>query len=154
VHKCHLHSFLMSHKNLKFIRCSTKPITHICNRTQKLTRLISATTSIQLAVVRWNRNWCKRKHAQTYLYYDQVARLPLSREIKSFWGVHSRATYISEIKAGGRKRTGAGITQRYSAGLRADDRDLSPGRVWEFFSSPPRPDRLWGPYPMDTRDKS
>jgi hypothetical protein len=22
---------------------------------------------------------------------------------------------------------------------------LSPGRFWEFFSSPPRPDRLWGP---------
>jgi hypothetical protein len=22
---------------------------------------------------------------------------------------------------------------------------LSPGRGWEFFSSPPRPDRLWGP---------
>jgi len=23
--------------------------------------------------------------------------------------------------------------------------DSSPGWGWEFFSSPPRPDRLWGP---------
>jgi len=30
----------------------------------------------------------------------------------------------------------------------------NPDRVWEFFSSPPLPDQLWGPlssYPMATR---
>jgi len=35
-------------------------------------------------------------------------------------------------------------------------RDLSPGRGWEFFSSPPCPDQLWGgghptSYPTGTR---
>jgi hypothetical protein len=29
-------------------------------------------------------------------------------------------------------------------GYGLDDRGSSPGRGWEFFSSPPRPDRLWG----------
>jgi hypothetical protein len=38
------------------------------------------------------------------------------------------------------------IAQRYCAGLRARwSGGSSPGRGWEFFSSPPRPDRLWGP---------
>jgi hypothetical protein len=30
-------------------------------------------------------------------------------------------------------------------GYGLDDRGSSPGRGWEFFSSPPCPDRLWGP---------
>jgi hypothetical protein len=35
--------------------------------------------------------------------------------------------------------------QWYSAGLREDNRDSkSPGRSWEFFSSPLRLDRFWG----------
>jgi hypothetical protein len=43
-------------------------------------------------------------------------------------------------------RSGAGIAQWYSSGLRAGwSGGSSPGRGWEFFSSPPRPDRLWSP---------
>jgi hypothetical protein len=38
-------------------------------------------------------------------------------------------------------RTRAGIPQWYSAELRAG----CPGRGWVLFSSPPHPDRLWGP---------
>jgi len=34
------------------------------------------------------------KHAQTSLYYDQVAWLPISRAINSFRELHSRTTYI------------------------------------------------------------
>jgi hypothetical protein len=38
----------------------------------------------------------------------------------------------------------AGLAQWYRAGLRAGwPSGSSPGRGWEFFSSPPRPDRLW-----------
>jgi hypothetical protein len=43
---------------------------------------------------------------------------------------------------------GAGIAQWYSAGVRGwmmGGGGSSPGRGWEFFSSPSRPDRLWGP---------
>jgi hypothetical protein len=49
-----------------------------------------------------------------------------------------------------KKLTGAGIAQWYSAGLRAGwSGGSSPGRGWEFISSPPRPDRLWGsPSPL------
>jgi len=36
-----------------------------------------------------------------------------------------------------------GIAQWYSVGLRAGISRT--GRGWEFFSSAPRPDRLWGP---------
>jgi hypothetical protein len=39
--------------------------------------------------MRLNRKWCKSKHAQTCLYYDQVAWLPLSRAMKSFQELHS-----------------------------------------------------------------
>jgi len=40
---------------------------------------------------------------------------------------------------------GTGITKWFSAGLRAGWLKFeSPGTGWEFFSSPPRPDRLWG----------
>jgi hypothetical protein len=41
----------------------------------------------------------------------------------------------------------AGLAQWYSAGLRAGllGEGSSPGRGWEFFSSPPPPDLLWGP---------
>jgi len=41
------------------------------------TLLISSTTSTQLASMRWNRKWCKSKHAQTCLYYDQITWLLL-----------------------------------------------------------------------------
>jgi hypothetical protein len=30
-------------------------------------------------------------------------------------------------------------------GYRLNDQGSSPSRGWEFLSSPPRPDRLWGP---------
>jgi hypothetical protein len=40
-------------------------------------------------------------------------------------------------------QTGAGIAQRYSTGLQAwMIGDSSPGKGWEFSSTPPRPDRL------------
>jgi hypothetical protein len=42
--------------------------------------------------------------------------------------------------------SGAGIAQWYSAGLWARWSGVSsPSRGWEFFSSPPRPNRLWSP---------
>jgi hypothetical protein len=43
----------------------------------------------QLMLMRCNRNWCKLKHAQTCIYYDQVAWLPLSRAIKPSRELHS-----------------------------------------------------------------
>jgi len=57
-------------------------------------RLIGATSPRQLALIRWNRNWCKLKHAQTCPYDDQIAWLPWSRAIKSFQELHSRIMYI------------------------------------------------------------
>jgi len=41
----------------------------------------------------------------------------------------------------------ARIAQWYNVGLRARWRGVRscPDRGWELFSSPPRPDRLWGP---------
>jgi hypothetical protein len=33
----------------------------------------------------------------------------------------------------------------WGLGYWLDDRGSIPGRGWEFFSSPPRPARLWGP---------
>jgi hypothetical protein len=41
-----------------------------------------------------NGNWCKLKHAQTHLYYDQIAGLPLSRAIKLFRERHSQNMYV------------------------------------------------------------
>jgi hypothetical protein len=35
------------------------------------------------------------------------------------------------------------VTRRWAAGWMIAG--SSPGRSWEFFSSPPRPDRIWGP---------
>jgi hypothetical protein len=46
--------------------------------------------------MRWNHNWCKLKHAQTCLYYDQVAWLPVSGAVKSFRKLHSHTwIYLS-----------------------------------------------------------
>jgi hypothetical protein len=70
------------------IHCS-KNRSFIFMTRRRNTRLISATTSTPLELVRLNRNWCKLKHAQTNLYYDQVAWLPLSSAIKSFRKLHS-----------------------------------------------------------------
>jgi len=39
------------------------------------------------------------KHAQTCLYYEQVAWLPLSSAIKSFRERHSHTTYIRHVRA-------------------------------------------------------
>jgi len=33
----------------------------------------------------------------------------------------------------------------HDAGLRTGRSGFDPGGCWEFFSSPPRPERLWGP---------
>jgi len=35
------------------------------------------------------------------------------------------------------------VLQRWSTGWMIGG--SSPGRGWEFYASPPRPDRLWGP---------
>jgi hypothetical protein len=36
----------------------------------------------------WNRKWCNLKHAHRFLYYDQVARIPLRSAIKPFRELH------------------------------------------------------------------
>jgi hypothetical protein len=55
------------------------------------TRLVSVTTSTKEELICWNHTWCKLKHAETCLYYDQVAWPPLSPAIKWFRELHSRA---------------------------------------------------------------
>jgi hypothetical protein len=54
----------------------------------------SATTSTQLALTSLNHTWCKLKHAQTCLYYDQVAWLPLRSAVKQFRGLYSHTVYL------------------------------------------------------------
>jgi len=44
----------------------------------------------------WNRNWCKKKHAQTCLYYDQVTWLPLRWAIKPFRELRSHTIYLTD----------------------------------------------------------
>jgi hypothetical protein len=51
------------------------------------THLISWTTSTQLALMCWTLNCCKLKRAQTCLYYDHIAWLPLSCSIKPFQNI-------------------------------------------------------------------
>jgi hypothetical protein len=68
------------------------------------TRLISATTFTQLALMCWNCNSCKLKHAQTRLYYDQVARLPSQRSVKSFRELYSHIMYTVYWKVSGLNR--------------------------------------------------
>jgi hypothetical protein len=41
----------------------------------------------------WNCNWCKLKHTQTCLYYQQVAWIPFSNTIKSFRKLHNHTMY-------------------------------------------------------------
>jgi len=43
-----------------------------------------------------NHNWYKLKRAQTCLYYNQVAWLPLSHAIKSFWELHGDTMYLTD----------------------------------------------------------
>jgi hypothetical protein len=59
-------------QNLMLICCS-KNRSFIFATRCRYTRLNETTTSAQLAFMRWNRTWCKLKHAQTCLYYDKVA---------------------------------------------------------------------------------
>jgi hypothetical protein len=75
----------------KFIRHLTRKIGIYINAP---IRLISSTTSKQLASMRWNRYWCKFKHVQTCHDYDQVAWLPSSRAIKSFRQLQSHSLYL------------------------------------------------------------
>jgi len=56
-----------------------------------------ATISTQLALMSLDRNLCKLKHAQTFLYYDQVAWIPLISPLKSFRELHSHALYIMKF---------------------------------------------------------
>jgi len=67
---------------LMFIPCS-KDQSFISVTKHRSTHLIGSTTFTRLAVMHWNCNWCKLKHTQTYLYYNQGAWLPLSHAIKS-----------------------------------------------------------------------
>jgi hypothetical protein len=93
VYNCHLHSFLITHKNLMLIRrCKNRP--HIFVTRCRNTHVIGATTSTQLTLTRRNRDWCELKHAQTCLHYDQVTWLILSRERKSFRELHSHSVYV------------------------------------------------------------
>jgi hypothetical protein len=64
------------------ICCSKNQSLVFCDETQKHTRLINATPSTKLALMRLNLKLRKLKYAQTHVYYDQVAWLPLSRAIK------------------------------------------------------------------------
>jgi len=61
--------------------------------TYENTRLIRTATSIQLALMRGNRNLCKLKHAQTWLHHHQVAWLPLSHAIKSYRELYSHTKF-------------------------------------------------------------
>jgi len=77
------------------LTCCTKNQSLISVMKCRNTCLTSATTSMQLALMHWNCNWCKVKHTQTCLYYNQVAWLPLSHATKSFWELHSHT--LSEL---------------------------------------------------------
>jgi hypothetical protein len=79
-------------QNLMLIRCS-KTDHLFCDKTWKHTRRINATTSTRLALICWSRNCCKLKHAQTCLYYDQLAWLPLICTVKLFRERPSHAMY-------------------------------------------------------------
>jgi len=43
--------------------------------------------------MRWNRDWCRLRHAHTRLYHDKVSRLPSSTAINSFRELHSHTSY-------------------------------------------------------------
>jgi hypothetical protein len=82
-------------QNLMLSHCSKKSITYFCNETEKHTQLINTTTSIALVLMHLNHNWCKLIHAETHLYYDQIAELPLSHKIKSLCKLHGHTTQSS-----------------------------------------------------------
>jgi uncharacterized protein YktB (UPF0637 family) len=62
-----LASFHNFTQNLMLIHCSKNRSLIFATR-RRNTRLISATTSTQLALMHWNRKWSKLKHAQICLY--------------------------------------------------------------------------------------
>jgi hypothetical protein len=93
MHKCHLHYSLTSHKIWCWFVALKTDHSFLRQDVEILSRLISATISTPLASMRWNRNWCKLKHAQTCFYCDQVTWLPLSRAIKSFRELYSHTTH-------------------------------------------------------------
>jgi hypothetical protein len=79
-------------QNVMLLHCSkTRSLIFAARR--RNTRFLSAKTSTQLALMRWNLNWCKLKHARTCIYGYQVAWLPLSRAVKSFRKLHSHTMY-------------------------------------------------------------
>jgi hypothetical protein len=67
---------------------------HINAPKNRNTHLISTTSLTQLMLIWWNHNWCKFKHAQTCLSYEQVTRLTSSHTIKSFLEPHSHTMYL------------------------------------------------------------
>jgi hypothetical protein len=80
------------------ISCSKKKNHHSFLRRDAETHIISAITSTQLALMRWNRNLCKLKHAHACIYYDQVACLPVSRANKSFRELDSHIIYFVYVQ--------------------------------------------------------
>jgi len=76
----------------------------------------------------WNEEKCGKEKETVYWYRKHAAPWAVGVNYNKLWN-----------------RVGAGITQRYSAGVRAGWSGVSSsGRDLEFFSSSPRPDRLWG----------
>jgi len=64
-------------------------------RDKEIHSFISATISTQLAFMRSHRNMCKLKHAQTCLYYDQVAWFPLNSGKVSLQEFSRPTTYVN-----------------------------------------------------------
>jgi hypothetical protein len=98
------------------IRCSEKSIYSLLRRDVETCR-IRATTSTQLPLMCWYRNWCKSKHAQTCLYYEQVAWLPLRRIIKSFRELHRHTMYIEFLYMTLRLHIRFSFTVKYDTGF-------------------------------------
>jgi hypothetical protein len=56
-----------------------------------------------------------------------------------------RRKWEENIKMDLREKRSRDSSVSITTRLRMDDQGSNPGRGWEFFSSSPRPDRLWGP---------
>jgi len=67
-------------------------ITQLCDETQKQTRLIKATTSERLSLMRWNLNWSKVKHEQTSLLWSSRV-VPSKLRKKKVREFHIRTLY-------------------------------------------------------------
>jgi hypothetical protein len=63
----------------------------------------------------------------------------------NYCNIHSRYTHTLHLNycPYNSRRRDSSVIQRWAMGWMIGG--SSPGRGWEFFSSPPRPDRLWAP---------